>query len=171
MGLVTIDGHVENAKRFFQGTGKYYIGIANDNPKATEGGFEESEDTRELQGLIGLKRVDRLSLAYLLPEGESRPNAIKHGGREYMLSTFEDAYDNDARYVFVSAKIKSDDFEFGSYAQVGLLSNPVFKQGVTGDAISTQNITSQGVLNVYENRDAVDKQPGVSFVEQLMIEF
>ena len=170
MAIVTNSGHVNNAIRLTDEIGKLYIAIGGTeewtNPSIPPA---EQEMQTTIPSLIGMKKADTVSLARLVSESEEAPaNAIKYGGNTYELVSRNDAYTKNALYVYVKATISPEDLPVGKYRVVGLLENPTFNTGVTGDAIPANQVKSQGVLSMYENRVAVDRT-NLKINEQLII--
>lgn len=166
MATVTTIGHVDNAIRFASLVGKLHIGLGYSG----KGKASESEDTVQLENLIGLKRPGKVSLAYLYKGTDSDNSVITYNHKKYKLCTQSEAFEKDARFVYISALIKSDDFENFTYDQVALYNGSTFKTGVTGDAIKPDNITKLGQFIAYENRTPIKKQAGVNIEEQMLFE-
>lgn len=171
MATVTNVGHVNNAIRLAQRVGNIYIGIGgsvawpNENKPP-----EEDIMTNEIPNLIGMKRAEVVSIARLIPDDENfNGTHIEYGGKRYELVPQSKAYEKQARFVYISATIAPDELSSDYYRVVGLLTNPIFKDGITGDVVPAESIISQGNLEMYENRKPVDRT-SLKINEQFIIE-
>lgn len=171
MATVTNTGHVNNAIRLTQNVGNIYIGIGGTNEWATPSmPPEEDPTTIQLGTIIGMKKADTVSLARLIPDTENFTGSyIQYAGKKYELVSQRDAYKKDAHFVYVKATIEPGDLPTGSYRTVGMFTSPKFATGVTGDVIPAESIVSQGSLEMFENRVALDRT-NLKINEQFIIE-
>lgn len=171
MSTITNVGRVANALRLYKQASVMYIGLGNsasewDNPKLPA--TEVSTQT-ELPALLGMKKVARISLARLADDTTpTTATKIKFDSRDFELVSVTDAPTKGGYYLFVEAKFEPTDFTGGTYRSIGLFTNPVFKEGVTGEVVPAGSITSQGTLEMYENRQTMSLG-SASIAQQFMI--
>ena len=170
MAIVTTAGHVNNAIRLTEEVGKLYIGIGGTEEWTSPTTPPAELDTQTtIPTFIGMKKADTVSLARLVPDTETPPaNVIEYGGKKYELVSRNDAYSKGAMFVYVKATIAPADLPVGKYRIVGLLENPTVNSGVTGDAVPANQVKSQGILSMYENRVAVDRT-NLKINEQIIV--
>lgn len=158
MSLITNVGRVANALRLYKQYQTMYVGLGNstaewDNPKLPT---PEVPTQSTLPGLLGMKKVTTTSLARLADSTTpTTAKTVLFGNRKFELVAVADAPARDGFYLYVEAKFEPTDFTSGTYRSVGLFTNPVFKDGVTGAVVPAGEITNQGTLEMYENRQAM----------------
>lgn len=170
MAVITNNGHVDNAVRLYNKARTMYVGLGNKTTEWSNPSVPGSEDvaTTSLPELVGMRLATQVSLARPLPDGEKAQNTITYAGVTYEIVAIADAYTKNAEYLYVSANIKPSELPAGKYRSVGLFTDPQFQDGVTGDAVDSTKVKSQGTLHMYENRVAFDRT-NVTVNEQFLI--
>lgn len=161
MATVTTIGHINNAIRFTQKIGNIYIGIG-------VGGTSKTKDS--INNLYGLRRAEIVSLARLIgPDENFSGSYVEYGGNKYELISQNNAYKQDAHFIYIKANLSPDELNGNTYDTVGVYTDPKFKQGVTGDIIPSSSIDNPGYLEMYDSREPVDRS-AIKITEQFIIE-
>lgn len=171
--VTTTAGHVSRAISFYEMT-NIYFGLGRTTPWAaneTDDDFSAplpSVDATELEELIGLKKVDTKSL--VVPDDEG---TVVYRDQVWRKISPEEAIRLGAHWVYIEASILYEALPAKSYRQIGVLSRVGLADGVlpTKDILLPEDITSQGILEVLDQRKVVTRNEDSRDTFSMIIEF
>lgn len=173
MAISTIKAHVLSAILFVESQPDLYTAIGRTTPWETETQPPLEDGGKDvLDEVLGYKRISRISLCRPLVDGESTSyQTIMYKSQPWVLVPIEDAYDQNARWVYTDADIYDTEFELEDYRQVGLHVDIVKSAEVTSDAVTPSQVTDVGQLLIYRNKEKQVRQEGITAKEQFIVMF
>jgi len=172
MAIVTNNAHIASAIRLLHARPTMYLALGKTSPWTDElNPPQETVDTGSLTELIGIKKVTDVQLCRFV-ESTEKPTGttITYQGKTWEFITEANAYKNKTFYLYITTTVDGTDLPLGSYRQVGIITDPVLKAGVTTPSVPASSVTSQGTLHFYENRVAQSRTAEVTVKESFMIE-
>lgn len=170
--VTTTIGHVSRAISFFE-LPNVYFGLGKTSP--WEGETEEdfsaplpSVEAKNLDELIGMKRVDVKSLVYPDDEG-----TVIYRDQTWRKISTEEAIRLGAHWVYIEASILYDELPATAYRQIGVFSRVQLNDGV-GESISVllpEDIKDVGILEVLDQRKVVTRNEDSRDTFSMIIEF
>lgn len=174
MAIATLNAHVHFALEAYKQLNKAYLVIGKTSPwDNEENPPTESESTDSLLEIIGYKRLKQYSLARPLKQEETADDisypVVTYAGLEWALIPTDKAYEEGARWLYISAEIEPSDFPYGEYRQVGIQTNVQPKQGINKPNLLPSEVADEGTLLFYENREPQNRTSSVYVLEQFMV--
>lgn len=171
MAISTLNSHVYSALYLQNKMNKAYLVIGGTVPwDNDENPPMEDENTTKLTNILGYKKLNQYSLARPLNPGENSeyPKVI-YNGLEWALVPTDKAYEEGARWLYVDAEIRPEDFPLGEYRQVGIQVDVTPLAGISKPNLTPEELSSEGVLLLYENREPQNRTSSVYVLEKFMI--
>lgn len=127
---------------------------------------EPDVNATNLDGLIGMKRAERVSLVIPDESGEFEYQKIK-----FKTLTNEEAFKRKARWVLIETTIFYDELPPLPYRQIGVFSRvkPVAGKELS-NVLLPEDIEDVGILEVLNNRKAVTRQSDTKDTYFMVIE-
>ena len=127
---------------------------------------EPDVDATNLDGLIGMKRAERVSLVIPDENGEFEYQKIR-----FKTLTKEEAFKKKARWVLIETTIFYDELPPVPYRQIGVFSmvKPVAGKEIS-KVLMPEDIEDVGILEVLNNRRAVTRQSDTKDTYFMVIE-
>lgn len=154
MSIATNYGHVSNALQFY--TNKdLYVEFAKSTPWSDESNPDsESASTVDLESSIAFLKADQVLLVYDGGVAGTTANGtdIVYNNHKWIVSTEDNAYNNNAHYVLLTAKMSGTSLPAFTYRQIGIRKGTVFANNVTGNTTLSANVLDKGKLWFYENK-------------------
>lgn len=171
MAVTTIGSRVSIAKYLKSKIGSTYIGIGGKDPWPEEGyPPKPSETAEDLITPIGYKKVDKVSLCRKITDPEqAKYHVEKYQGEYWEMIPDEEAYREEATYVYFEAYIKSEDFTLGEYRQVGIFTGLKPKEGVFSDTLEPHEVEDVGLLEIVENRERHNRTRVTNILERFIV--
>ena len=175
--VTTTAGHVSRAI-LFQQIPYIYFGLGRTSPwdgelAAAESGEEfsaplPSVDTKELDELIGMKRVDVKAL--VVPDDEG---TVVYRDRVWRKISADEAIKLGAHWVYIEASIYYDELPARAYRQIGVFSMVKLNDGVPENksVLLPDDIKHQGILEVLDQRKVVTRNEDSRDTFSMIIEF
>ena len=172
--ITTIAASVEAAKHLLDlATESSYIAIGR--PSAWDRDNAPPLPEREVEGLdnlIGLKKVENLSLVTPITEEEAETvvNKVQFDGINWKMVGAEDAVAEEAYYIYFNATI--DDSHFGDveYRQVGIYIGTSAKEGTLDtERLTPDEVDDLGTLYFLSNRVPQKVQNGIKSSETFIV--
>lgn len=168
--IITNTAHCSRALALLE-QGGLYFGLGRTSP--WEGENEEDFippepdlNAENLDELIGLKKVDRISMVIPDDSGE-----IEYSNIKFKTLSKEEALKKKARWVLVEATIYFEELPPVAYRQIGLFSRVTPRTGKEQATILLpDDIIDVGVLEVLNNRKAVTRQSDTKDTYLMVIE-
>lgn len=130
---------------------------------------KEDGSITQMESLIGFKKAKRISLARESYVEEPDYESITYKRQNYALIPDEDAYAQNARYVYLEIQIMNDDFPQGEFRQVGLHTNVKPNEGKA--ILLPEEVTDQGFLQFVTNRRPQKRNQNVDITIRYLINF
>jgi len=171
MPTSTLISHIEAAVALQQRSAGAYMAIGKTSAWDNDANPpEEDSNTEALTEIIGYKKVSQFSLARPLNTGETTSYpVVTYGGQQWVLIPADKAFEEKARWVYVSAKIDPLDLPSGFFRQIGVYLDLVPKSGVTKQNLLPSEVESAGRLQFFENREPQNRTSSVYVEEQFVI--
>lgn len=170
--ITTTVGHVSRAISFFE-IPNIYFGLGKQTPweNENEEGFSAplpSVDAKELDELIGMKRVDVKSLVYPDDEG-----SIIYRDQIWRKISPEEAIELGSHWVYIEASIYYDDLPASAYRQIGVFSRVKSVETVPQNSqiLLPEDIADVGILEVLDQRKVVTRNEDSRDTFSMIIEF
>lgn len=172
MAIVTNQAHVANAIRLLKEREDMYLAIGKgitpwsneNNPPA------EDASTTDISELIGMKKCETVSLARKVLQGEEPTGqVVDYEGERWLLVNEQDAYTENAHYLYIKATLRGAELPVGTYRQVGIYTGVEVKDGVTTTAVLPSELDSNGVLQFYANRSPMTRTNDILTIESWLV--
>ena len=106
-----------------------------------------------VDSIVGVKKVEQLELVIPDPTG-----TIIYRGQNWKIVSVAEAYDKEARYVYISATFMYDEVPLNSYRQIGVFSQlQRSTQGAGKDVLISSDIANLGVCELIEHRKVIER--------------
>lgn len=172
--ITTIKASVEAAQHLIDlATQSSYIAIGRPDAWDRDNSPPLPEkDVDTLDNLIGLKKVDNLSLVTPISkeEAENTVNKVQFDGMYWKLVSVEEAVEEEAYYIYFNATI--DDSHFGDveYRQVGIYIGTEANEDVTDtESLEPREVSDLGTLYFLSNRVPQQVQNGIKSSETFIV--
>ena len=171
-------GHSSSAISFFQLENVYFaLGRSSPWPTDEDGRDENDPDfippepapeAKDVDELLGMKRVSRKTLVIPDPSGD-----IVYRGSTWRSVSESEAIELSARWVLIEASFYYDELPVYQYRQVGIYSRTekAASASPSGDVLQPNDIAKTGTLEVLDNRGVVTREADTKSVFQMIIEF
>lgn len=170
--VTTTVGHASRAISFFE-LSNVYFGLGKITPweGESEPDFSAplpSVEARELDELIGMKRVDVKSLVYPDDEG-----TVIYRDQTWRKISTEEAIKLGAHWVYIEASVMYDELPATAYRQIGVFSRVQLNEGVpeSKSVLLPEDIKSVGILEVFDQRKVVTRNEDSKDTFSMIIEF
>ena len=174
MAISTVNSHIADAIHLQSQYDSAYLVIGKTSPWTDDNNPpEEDETVTVISEIIGYKKVKKFSLARPLTAGETAESigypVVTYAGQAWALIPVDKAYAEKARWVYVEAEIKPEDFPLGEYRQVGVHVGLIPNAGINKQNLDPTEVASAGLLRFYENKQPQNRTSSVYALEQFMI--
>lgn len=169
--VTTTAGHVSRAISFFE-LPNIYFGLGKTSPWEGESESDFSAplpsiEAKELDELIGLKKVDVKSLVYPDDDG-----TIIYRDQTWRRISAEDAIKLGAHWVYIEASILYNELPAVAYRQIGVFSRVKPKEGSENSSILLpEQIDSTGILEIFDQRKVVTRNEDSRDTFSMIVEF
>lgn len=170
--ITTTIGHVSRAISFFE-IPNVYFGLGKTSP--WDGELEPdfsaplpSVEARELDELIGMKKVEVKSLVYPDEDG-----TVIYRDQTWRKISPEEAIVLGAHWVYIETSIMYDELPATAYRQIGVFSRVQLNDGVPASksVLLPEDIKDVGVLEVFDQRKVVTRNEDSRDTFSMIIEF
>ena len=171
-GITTYSGRIHRGI-VFKNANDLWLAIGRTTPWTNETNPPvESESTTNLTELKGFRKITNKSMCYTVSSGLGDINVL---GQDYKFCSDNDAYSNDARFVYLRGEIFNSDFIENptfSYRQIGIYSNLTPATGHEGSLVLDPGyVTDNGVLEYYSNEQPIERRDDRNDVFEIVLEF
>lgn len=175
--VTTTMGHVSRAISFWE-LPAIYFGLGRTSPwpgetEAAENKLEftaplPSVETKQLDELIGMKRVDIKAL--VTPDEDG---TVVYRDKTWRKISAEEAIELGAHWVYIEASIYYEDLPESAYRQIGVFSRVTLNDGVPSNKsiLFPEDIKNTGVLEVLDQRKVVTRNEDSRDTFSMIIEF
>lgn len=170
--ITTTVGHVSRAISFYELPNVYFaLGRTSPWDGESEADFSAplpSVDARELDELIGMKRVDVKSI--VVPDDEG---SIVYRDQLWRKISTEEAIKLGAHWVYIEASILYEELPAVAYRQIGVFSRLTTKEGVEPhkSILLPEDIENVGILEILDQRKVVTRNEDSKDTFSMIIEF
>lgn len=170
--VTTTVGHVSRAISFFELPNVYFaLGKTSPWDGETEEDFSAplpSVEAKNLEELIGMKRVDVKSLVYPDEEG-----TVIYRDQTWRKISAEEAIELGAHWVYIEASILYDELPAAAYRQIGVFSRVKVNEGVGQNAslLLPEDIADVGILEILDQRKVVTRNEDSRDTFSMIVEF
>lgn len=169
--ITTIIGHVNRAICFYELPNVFFaIGKQSKWEGEDEEGFSAplpSVNARELEELIGMKRVTIKSL--VIPDDEG---TIVYRDQVWRRVSIEEAIEKGGHWVYIEASVNYDEMPAVAYRQIGVFSRVKAKEGMeTSDLLLPKDIENVGILEILDQRKVVTRNEDSRDTFSMIVEF
>lgn len=150
-----------------------YIGIGRTTPWSDEQNPPACDPAaNQISEVIGYKLVSSFTLVRPPNAGETIPeNAIIYRDTPWIIISDEQAYLQNATYVYISADIVGDELPLATFRQTGLYLNLIPNSGVTQPNLIPSQVQSYGILKGYVNDVPVTRTVGQTTTLEFLLSF
>lgn len=170
--VTPISGHVSRAISFselpnmYLGLGKTSAFLGEDDPNFVCP--PPSVEAKTLEELIGLKRIEVVSLVHPDPDG-----TLIYKDRSWKKVSVEDAIRLGSRWVYLEVTVNYEELPAVGYRQIGIFSrvqaNP--EVGDSKSVLLPDEILSTGLLEIFEQRKVVHRSADSKDTFSMIVEF
>ena len=132
----------------------------------------EDVSTTDISEIKGFKKITNKSMCYPVSTGSGDVTVL---GQDYKFSTDDDAYTNDARFVYLKGTLEGTELVESptySYRQVAIYSNTKPSAGnETLLLLTPSQVADNGVLEYYSNEIPVERRSDRNDVFEFILEF
>jgi len=169
-GITTNYSKIHNGIRFKNQT--LWMAIGRTTPWTNESSPPaETSTTTSIDEIKGFVKITNKSMVYEVSSGED----IVVLGNKYKFSSDNDAYSNNAKFVYLKGEILNSYFietPFFKYRQIGIYSNLVPVTGHEGDLyLDPSNVSDAGILEYYSNEQPIERRNDRKDVFEFILEF
>lgn len=170
--VTTTVGHVSRAISFQELTSVYFaLGRTTPWDGETEEDFSAplpSVEARELDELIGMKRVDVKSL--VTPDDDG---TIIYRDQTWRRISASEAIELGAHWVYIESSIYYEELPSVAYRQIGVFSRVTLNSGVsnTSSILLPEDIQDIGILEILDQRKVVTRNEDSRDTFSMIIEF
>lgn len=158
---ILIQKQIENA---YIALGRTQVWSDEDRPP------NENPGVDHLEQLIGYKKVSKMSVARQKKGNENLDYpTVQYKDSTWYLIPSDQAYKENASWLYIEAIIEPGDFGDGTYRQVGLYFGVKPKKGKTASALKPTDLSDKGILQVYENKQRVSLEQNTKIHEQYLL--
>ena len=182
MAILTIDGHVSRAVDFYK-RGDIYFGIGKSTEWTEDNRTESTPDSRvvneynpprpeltsELEGLLGVKKVERMYL--VVPDVNG---SLLYRDTRWSVVGLDDAFNEGARWVYLSTSLSYNELPIDiSYRQIGIMTGVQRVEGVDPSkyTLELDEISDQGITEVIDYRKPIYRELDQREELVLIVEF
>lgn len=174
MAIATLDSHVRAAIKLQEQVDSAYLVFGKTSPWTDDSNPpDEDENTKKISEIVGYKKLSKFSLARKLGENEDEATVgypvVTYQQEKWVLIPKNEAYVEDARWLYAEAELHPDEFPLGEYRQVGIQLGLVPNDGVTKQNLLPSEVKDTGILEFYENREPQNRTSSVYALEQFMV--
>ena len=170
--VTTTVGHVSRAISFVE-LSNVYFGLGKQTPWEGENDPDFSAplpnvETKQLDELIGMKKVDVKSLVYPDDEG-----TLIYRDRTWRKVSATEAIKLGAHWAYIEASIQYDELPASAYRQIGVFSRVSLMSGVpeSKTLLLPSDIKDQGILEILDQRKVVTRNEDSRDTFSMIIEF
>lgn len=176
MATAVNNGHVQAAISFIKEHADHvYIELAKEtewsNPNNPDA---EIPNITELQGSCAFAKAQQVLLVYDGGQSDDKndtANSIMYKGHKWIVSSTEDAVQNNACYVLVSATVEPGEVGDITYHQTGIRLNTKFSDTIQASATLPSYILDKGTLIAYENHKELSLSNQIRMNVKYLIKF
>ncbi|AMQ66615.1 virion structural protein [Bacillus phage Shbh1] len=173
MAIATLDSHIYAALTLLEKQSSAYLAIGKPTPWQDDNNPPlEDPKAKTLIDVIGYKKVKNFSLARPIRDGEDPASlqypTVQYGNTTWVLIPAEQAYVQEAHWLYIDAELLAEDFPPGEYRQVGIHLDLVPHSGVTKLNLLPNEVQNIGHLHFYSNRTPQNRTENVHILEQFI---
>lgn len=171
MAVMTLKGHVSRAKAFYD-TVDIYFCMGRTTPWDDESTPPVPLNTDDMEEPAGYKLVD--SKFMVAPVESPDDGEIRYRGNYWKIVPYDEAVDQGARWVYISANIAYNDFPTDLvYRQLGIYTGLKKAAGIESAKgnLLPKEVEDPGVLEVLDNRTPVYRDLDQREIISTIIEF